>query len=287
MKREIGSTGVQVFPVGLGAMPLSLRKRPDEDEAVKVLQAAWDAGVEFVDTANVYCIDDSDIGHNERLIRKALGEYGSAQVYVATKGGLKRPGGRWVADGRPDFLKRSCEQSLKDLGVDSIFLYQLHAPDSNVPFAESVGALDDLKSQGKIQHAGISNVTREQAVEALSITRIETIQNRANPFSKKEYLSTDVFQLCEEQKLSFLPYSPVGGQNHHRDAAASEALNRIAKERQVTPYQVMIAWHLAQGPCVIPIPGASRAESIRSSVEAVEIELNGWELQRINQLDEL
>lgn len=288
MKREIGSTGVHVFPIGLGAMPLSIQNRPDEDAAIRVLHAAWDAGVEFVDTANVYCLDDDELGHNERLIRKALEQRPSSVVHVGTKGGLRRPGGRWVVDGHPDHLRQSCEQSLRDLGVDSIFLYQLHAPDSEVPFAESVGTLAELQAAGKIQHIGISNVSREQALEALDIVRIETIQNRANPFTKKDYLTTGVLELCGQQRMSFLPYSTVGGQGHHTDAASHNVLAKIAEERHATPYQVMLSWHLAQSPPqVIPIPGASRPESIESSVTAVELELNGWEFQRINQLEDV
>lgn len=288
MMREIGNTGVSVFPMGLGAMPLSIGNRPDEEAAIKVLHAAWDAGVQLVDTANAYCLDDDDLGHNERLIAKALSQRPSSDVYVATKGGLKRPGGQWAADGRPDRLKRACEQSLRDLGVEAIFLYQLHAPDSKVPFAESVGALADLQADGKIQHIGISNVSKEQAEEALGMVRVETIQNRANPFWKRDYLSTGVLELCGQQKLSYLPYSPVGGQRHHAEAASYDMLVRMAEERHASPYQVILAWHLAQSPpCVLPIPGASRSESILSSVGAVDLELNGWEFQRINELEDI
>ena len=288
MKREIGKTGVKVFPLGLGAMPLSIRQdRPDEDDAIKVLHAAWDAGIQFVDTANVYCLDDGDLGHNERLIRKALEQRPDSEVYVATKGGMRRPDGRWEADGRPEHLKRSCEQSLADLGVETIFLYQLHTPDPKVPFKESIGALMELQQQGKIRHIGISNVSKEQADEALAMTRVETIQNRANPFWKKDYQTTGILQLCEQYQLTFLPYSTVGGHNHHRDAAASETLSGMAGERHVTPYQIILAWHLAQGPAVIPIPGASKVDSVRASVAAVELELNGWEFQRISQLDDI
>jgi len=288
MKREIGNTGVQVFPIGLGAMPLSLSSRPPEADAIRVLHAAWDAGVQLVDTANVYCIDDDDIGHNEKLIRRALKQRPSADVYIATKGGMKRPGGNWVVDGHPDFIKRSCEQSLRDLGMDGIFLYQLHAPDAKIPFEESVGALVDLQSAGKIQHLGISNVSREQVEIALGMTRIESIQNRANPFWKQDYLSTGVLELCGENELSFLPYAPVGGQNHHADAADHGVLARIAEEHETSPYEVMLAWHLAQSPPrVIPIPGASRVESIESSVRAMDLQMNGWEFQGINQIEDI
>ncbi|MFZ0487544.1 MAG: aldo/keto reductase [Arenicellales bacterium] len=288
MKREIGNTGISVFPIGLGAMPLSLRNRPDEDSAVRVLHAAWEAGIQFVDTANVYCLDDGDIGHNERLIRKALEQRPSSDVYVATKGGIRRPGGSWETDGRPEHLRRSCEQSLKDLGVDTIFLYQLHAPDTKVPFEDSISALVDLQAEGKIRHIGISNVSLDQARKTLELTRIESIQNRANPFWKHDYFGSGMLEFCGENRLSYLPYSTVGGHQRHHDATRNQVLAKIAAEREVTPYQVIIAWHLAQSPPrVIPIPGASRVESIQSSVRAVDLELNGWEFQAINQLESI
>lgn len=288
MKREIGNTGVSVFPIGLGAMPLSIRDRPDEDAAIRVLHAAWEAGIQLVDTANVYCLDDSDIGHNERLIRKALEQRPSSDVYVATKGGLRRPRGGWETDGRPEHLKRSCEKSLEDLGTDTIFLYQLHDPDPRVPFEDSIGALVELREEGKVRHIGVSNVTLEQARKALELTRIESIQNRANPFAKGDYFGSGILQFCGENKLSYLPYSTVGGHRRHHDAAANPVLTKIADEHGVSPYQVILAWHLAQSPpCVIPIPGASRVESVQSSVRAVDVELNGWEFQAINQLENI
>lgn len=287
MRREIGDTGVSVFPIALGEMPLSIKGRPDEAEAIGVLHAAWDAGVELVDTANAYCLDDDDFGHGERLVAKALEQYGrNGDIHVATKGGLRRPGGGWEVDAGPEHLKRCCEQSLKDLGVESIFLYQLHTPDPNVPFEDSVGALAELQEAGKIQHVGISNVSLEQAHRALDIVRVETIQNRANPFCKKDYLATGIIDLCRERKISYLPYATVGGHRGHVDAADNEVLVSIAEERHTTPYHVILSWHLAQSPQVIPIPGASRPESIRASVEALDLELNGWEFQRINQIED-
>ena len=119
MKRQIGKTNVWVNAIGLGSMPLSISKRPSEPEAIKVIHAAIDAGVDFIDTANVYCLDDNDLGHNESLIKKALDTHkGSEKIYVATKGGLRRPGGNWVTNGQPKELRRACESSLKIFGVD-------------------------------------------------------------------------------------------------------------------------------------------------------------------------
>jgi len=241
MQREIGTTGVSVFPVGLGAMPLSIQGRPPEADAIRTLHAAFDAGVNLVDTANVYCLDDSEIGHNERLIRKAIAGYGAARVHVATKGGMRRPAARWERDGRPEQLRQACEQSLRDLGVEAIFLYQLHVPDPQVPLEESVGALAELQAQGKLRHIGVSNVAVEQARLALGVARIESIQNRANPFCKADYQSSGVIDLCEEQGLTFLPYSTGRGQRHHREANAHAVLEWIASAHGVSAYEVSIA----------------------------------------------
>src|SRR6185369_4780054 len=148
MKRELGRTGIQVFPVGLGGMPLSLESRPPEARALEVLKASLDAGVDFIDTANVYCPDNNDLGHNERLIRKALEQNRKTDsVVVATKGGCDRRGADWLRNGDPKFLRRSCEASLRELKANAITLYQLHAPDTKVPFADSVGELARLKQE--------------------------------------------------------------------------------------------------------------------------------------------
>ena len=132
--REIGSTGVEVYPIGWGPMPLSLSGRPSERDAMAVFRAALDAGVDFWDTADSYCIDDKEPGHGERLIATALKTLGVAgRIRVATKGGMTRPRGSWVRDGRPAHLRKVCEQSLRNLGVEQIFLYQFHWPDPAVP----------------------------------------------------------------------------------------------------------------------------------------------------------
>src|SRR5262245_6626176 len=137
-QRRLGSGTISC--IGLGAMPLSLERRPDERDAIRVLQTAFDEGITFVDTADVYCLDDdADIGHNERLVRKALGARDG--VTVATKGGLEHPGKAWSRNGRPEFLRHACERSLAALGVDAIAVYQIYAPDPTVPWADTVGAV--------------------------------------------------------------------------------------------------------------------------------------------------
>jgi aryl-alcohol dehydrogenase-like predicted oxidoreductase len=198
-----------VSEIGLGGMYLSIQGRPDEAQAVRTIQAALEAGVTLVDTADVYCLDDRDIGHNERLIAKAIAGRGE-RVVVATKGGLRRPGGAWTTDARPDRLVAACEASLKALGLTAIDLYQLHAPDDRVPFADSVGALARLREAGKIKLVGLSNVTADELAEAQRIVPIASVQNRWNPGHRGPERD-GVLGACTAAGIAFLPYSPFGG----------------------------------------------------------------------------
>ena len=156
--RALGPGAPDVAVVGLGGMHLSIADRPDEATALRVIHATLDAGATILDTADVYCLDDADLGHNERLIAKALRTWGGRRdaVVVATKGGMTRPGGRWERNGRPEHLRRACDRSLKALETERIDLYQLHAPDPEVPLIESVGALVELQRAGKIRWIGVS-----------------------------------------------------------------------------------------------------------------------------------
>src|SRR5215216_8128477 len=156
--------GTAVFPIGLGAMPLYVSGRHDEARSIRTIHAALDAGVTLIDTADAYCRDESDFGHGERLVAKALAGWSGDRdrVLVATKGGHTRPGGEWGLDGRPEYLRQACEASLRALGVDAIGLYQFHRPDPKVPFAESVAALAELKAAGKVRLVGLSNVSVDQ-----------------------------------------------------------------------------------------------------------------------------
>ena len=181
MRRRIGENGSEVNAIGLGAMPLSIQGRPDERSALAVIAAFVEGGGDFIDTAISYCLDDSDFGHNERLIAKALSELRRTDVLVATKGGLTRPGGRWEVDASAQWLRDCCERSVQDLG-GPIRLYYLHAVDRAVPFEESVGELVRLKKQGKIVDLGLSNVTARELDEALRITPIDnTLPCRSSP----------------------------------------------------------------------------------------------------------
>ncbi|MCK2219379.1 aldo/keto reductase [Actinomadura sp. ATCC 31491] len=279
--RTIGNR--QVGAIGLGAMPMSVAGHmPDEDQSIRTIHAALDAGVTLIDTADAYTPSHTDVGHNERLVARALslwpGDAGA--VLVATKGGHTRTPGGWDVDGSPAYLKQACDRSLKALGVDSIGLYQHHRPDPKVPYEETIGALKDLHDAGKIQFAGISNADPGQIRLAHDILgdRLVSVQNEYSPRFRTSEPEIDV---CAELGLAFLPWSPLGGIGRTGELSRNAAFNEIAGERGVSPQQVCLAWELARSPVVIPIPGASRPETILDSVAAAGLRLTEDELARL------
>jgi aryl-alcohol dehydrogenase-like predicted oxidoreductase len=278
--RPFGTSGLTVSAVGLGGMYLSIRDRPAEDDAVRTIHAALDAGVTLIDTADVYCLDQRDIGHNERLIARALREKPHASVVVATKGGLQRPNGAWARDARPAHLRVACEQSLKALGIARIDVYQLHAPDPSVSFADSVGELAKLRTEGKIAHVGLSNVSVREIDEARKIVPIVSVQNRWNP----QYRAPEtegVLAHCAKLGIALLPYSPFGGASGAKSLSTVGRLAAEAKKRGMSPHRLVLAWMLAKSPVVIPIPGARRTESIVDSAQAAEVVLSSDDVRAI------
>lgn len=281
---ELGTTGIRVTAIGLGAMPLSLADRPDEAQAFKVIETFVNLGGNFIDTANVYCRDDSDLGHNERLIAKVLSRLGGRfDVVVATKGGLRRPRGDWVVDGRPEFLRQSVEQSLRALNTDCITLYQLHAVDPKVGLETSLDVLIDLQKEGKIQHLGLSNVTLGQLERALQRTSIVSVQNRCNVLEKQDF-QNGLVEFCREHKITYIPHSPVGGHLGHGRLREHPLLNRLAGEYRVSPYAIALAWLLAKGEYILPIPGASKPSSIEDSLKAMEVRLTPEDIASLDVL---
>jgi aryl-alcohol dehydrogenase-like predicted oxidoreductase len=286
--RRIGE--VQVSAIGLGGMPMSIEGRPDEERSIRTIHAALDAGITLIDTADAYHLHADEVGHNESLIAKALASYGgdTSGVLVATKGGHLRPGdGSWTKNGSPAHLREACEASLKRLGVDAIGLYQFHRPDARVPYADSIGAIRDLLDQGVIELAGISNATVAQIDEANELLggRLASVQNQFSPAFRS---SLDELEHCARLGIAFLPWSPLGG--IARAAAVGErhgAFQRVADAHGVSPQQVALAWELSLAPVVIPIPGASRPESIVDSVRAVDLDLTADELDTLSGTGEL
>lgn len=276
--RPLGSTGLQVSAIGLGGMPLSLEGRPAKSEAIKVVHASLRAGVTLVDTADVYCIDHAEIGHNEKLFAAALEQWPEPEsVVVATKGGLTRPGGAWVTDAHPRRLKAACEASLKALKVPAITLYQLHAVDDAVPLEDSVGALAELRRAGKIVHIGLSNVSAAQIRRAQQVAPIVSVQNRCGVFDRRDF-GNGVIALCEAEKIAYLAYSPVGGSRGKHRVADDPVLRQVAAKHAVSPFQIALAWLLARSPVIIPIPGASKITSAIDSAAAGALELSAEDL---------
>lgn len=279
---QLGTTGISIPIHGFGAMPLSIQGRPEEPDARRVLHAAIDAGMTFVDTANVYCIDDDDIGHNERLIASVLAERDDRErIVVATKGGLRRPRGAWVSDGSPKKLRLACEASLRALGVDRIALYQLHAPDPDVVFEKSAEELARLRDEGKVEHVGLSNVSVAQIRSALTIVPVVSVQNRFSPWFR-EAAEEQVIAECERAELTFLAYSPLGGKRLSAKIGSIPALVAIGRELGVTPEAVTLAWTRAKGARVVPIPGASRVEHALDSARAMHIDLTPEQVARVD-----
>lgn len=262
-KIKIGD--LTVNRLGYGAMWLcgdTVWGRPrNREHATKVLHRAVELGLNFIDTADSYGPHT-----NELQIAEALHPYRSGLV-IATKGGLLRPKPRsWVRDGRPEHLRRALEGSLQRLRLERIDLYQLHAPDPNVPFAESVGALADLQRAGKIRHLGISNVTVAQLELARSITPIVSVQNH---YSLREKDSEDVLAACERLGIAFLPWRPLGGTR----GLKARKIKQIAARTGQTHQALSIAWLLAKSPIMLPIPGTNSLDHLEENVRAATLRL--------------
>jgi aryl-alcohol dehydrogenase-like predicted oxidoreductase len=232
--------------------------------------------VTLIDTADAYHLHADEVGHNETLIAQALASWSgdTSGVLVATKGGHLRPGdGSWTIDGSPAHLREAVEGSLKRLGVDAIGLYQFHRPDPEVPYADSVGTLRELLDEGKIRLAGISNATVEQIRQAQEILggRLVSVQNQFSPAFRS---SEEELRLCDELGIAFLPWSPLGGITKAGELGSRfTEFAQVAEAHGVSPQRVTLAWMLAKSEHVIPIPGASRPESITDSVRAAELTL--------------
>jgi aryl-alcohol dehydrogenase-like predicted oxidoreductase len=270
--------------IGLGGMPLSIQGRPALVTARAVIQASLDAGVTLIDTADAYCLDEQDIGHNERLIAAALSSWSGPRerILIATKGGLTRPRGAWERDASPAHLRFACERSLRALGVEQLALYQLHAPDPAVPFEQSVATLAALQREGKLRWIGLSNVSVAQLRVAESIAPIVSVQNRLSPFFR-EALSEGVVAYCGERGIGFLAYSPVGGGRLNKKLAAHPVLQRLAERLGRSPHAIVLAWVLAQGPTVFAIPGSRSVVHARDAAAASEIVLSTENLREIDE----
>ncbi|HEY8044076.1 MAG TPA: aldo/keto reductase [Streptosporangiaceae bacterium] len=267
---EIGGD-LTVNRMGYGAMRITgdgiWGDPPDRDRARAALRRAIELDVNFIDTADSYGPEVS-----ETLIAETLYPYPDDLV-IATKGGLVRPGpGRWDRDGRPEHLREACEGSLRRLRLEQIPLYQFHSPDPKVPLADSLGALAELKAEGKIRHVGVSNFSPEQVAQAQRIVPVVSVQNRYNSSDRS---SEPVLDLCTQETLAFLPWAPI--QETERIAAVLTAAKRLG----VSERQVALAWLLAHSPQILPIPGSGSPEHVADNIAAAGLELTAEEYNSI------
>jgi pyridoxine 4-dehydrogenase len=264
--RRLGFGAMRITGEGIWGPP------DDHDEAIAVLRRAVDLGINLIDTANSYGPEVS-----ENLIAEALHPY-PADLVIATKGGLVRPGpGVWDPNGRPEHLRQECDGSLRRLKLERIDLYQFHRPDPDVPFGESVGALAELRNEGKIANVGLSNVTVDQLREAQEIVPIVSVQNRYNIVERDD---EDVLEACAADGLAFIPWFPL---KTGELAKGGGAVAEVAGAHDATPAQVALAWLLRHSPVMLPIPGTSSVAHLEENVAAAQLQLSDDEMQRLEE----
>lgn len=282
--RQLGPFTVSA--IGFGAMQFSLGREvyPSEEQAIRTTHAALDAGITFIDTAAIYAPSWDTMGHNEQIVGKALRAYGgdTDQIVVGTKGGITRgPGESWGRDASLASLRAEVEASLTALQTDVIDLYQWHRPDRSMVYAEAIGNFKTLQDEGKIKTIGISNANIEEieiAIEVLGPDGLVSVQNEFSPVFRS---SADELDYCQEHGISFLPWSPLSGAGGSATIGDRySAFAEIGRDHGVSAQQVILAWQLSLGDRVIPIPGASRSESIVDSAHAADLELSAEELER-------
>jgi pyridoxine 4-dehydrogenase len=265
---------LEVRRLGFGAMRITgdgIWGPPDDpDEAKRLLRRVVELDVNLIDTADSYGPEVS-----ENLIAEALHPYPDGLV-IATKGGLRRTGpGEWPRDAHPKRLKECCEGSLRRLRLDRIDVYQLHAPDPEVPLEDSLGALRELQEEGKIRHVGVSNVSEEELERARAVVDVVTVQNRYNLADRA---SEGVLDACEPAGIGFIPWFPLATGDLARPGGP---LDELARAHDATPSQLALAWLLARSPNMLPIPGTSSIEHFEENLTAERISLDGEEVERL------
>jgi len=250
---------LRVHRLGFGAMRITGKgiwgEPKDRGEAVRVLRKAVELGIDFIDTADSY-----GPAVSEEIIAEALYPY-PKELVIATKAGLERPGpDQWVPNGKPAYLRKACEGSLRRLHVERIDLFQLHRIDDKVPAEDQLGTLKELQAEGKIKHIGLSEVSVAQIENARKHVPIVTVQNR---YSVLDRGAEDVLDYCERSRIGFIPWFPLGA---GQLSAAGSKLEKIAAEAKMTPSQLALAWLLRRSPVMLPIPGTSQVAHLEENV---------------------
>ena len=268
---------LRVTRLGFGAMRITgdgvWGEPRDRAQAIRVLRRAIELGVNFIDTADAY---GPNVG--EELIAEALHPY-PENLVIATKGGFDRPGpNKWVENGKPEHLRSACEGSLRRLRLDQIDLYQLHRIDPKVPAEDQLGALKDLRAEGKIKHIGLSEVTVQQIEAARKIVPIVSVQNR---YSITDQAADDVLNYCEKENIGFIPWFPLAAGKVSRSKDTS--IGSLAARWSATPSQVALAWLLARSQVILPIPGTSKVEHLEENVAAAGLKMDASGMKELGR----
>lgn len=303
--RELGRSTLEVSALGLGCMAMTSMYGPvDEAEAIATVREALDAGANFIDTADAY-----GEGRNEDLLRRAFADGYRAKAVIASKfGNVRTPEGKPATNGKPDYVIEACEKSLKRLGVEVIDLYYQHRVDASVPIEDTIGAMKRLVEQGKVRFLGMSEASSQTLRRAAAVHPIAALQTEYSLWCR--FVESDILKTCRELGVGFVPYSPLGrgmltGEiagtaalaagdrrrdhprfqegNFEKNAALIRPLIEMAKSRGCTPAQLALAWLLAQGPDIVPIPGTKRRSHLRQNLAAIDVQLSAAEAAALSQ----